>query len=143
MGKKTKTRSKKNAASPVVMKAILACEAISQDAVGKNSLHGIFDVINFDTLPTFFKPFNIFVQLSKIKGAHKFHISGTGPGSATIGLPNEEMEFQGNPNGDTVIAVGIAGMPVLADGEILFVVTVDGRPVGWPCVIHVRKVAAK
>jgi len=142
MGKKKvkKLKAVKKAKTHVLMKAFLACEAISQDPSSrKNSLYGLFDLIQVESFPSVFKPFNVYVVLSNISGKHRFFLSGSGPGTASVGHQEDEMEINANATGDTAIAVGVGGLPMLGEGQVNFIAYIDGEPIGWPCVIHIRK----
>ena len=129
----------------MTMRAFLACEAISLDpSTKKNSLYGLFDLINADSMPGVFKPFNLYVQIANITaGRHTFMLSGTAPGGAKVGELTDQIEFVANPKGDTVIAVGVSPIPILREGDVRFTAHVDGKEFGWQCIIHIQKTAGK
>jgi len=121
------------------MKAFLACEIASKDdASGKVSLLSIFDLIWAEQFPGLFRPFCLYAKVASGSGKHEIHVEGTGADGKPFGAARKvKLKFNAAGTADLIIQIGL--MPLAGPGVVTLKLFMDGKQVGWPCEIQVKK----
>src|SRR5438552_5960341 len=88
-----------------VMRAFLACEIASKDdASGKASLLGIFDLIWADQFPGLFRPFCLYAKVVGGSGKTEVHVDGTGVDGKSLGIQRKvKLKFNAACAADLII----------------------------------------
>jgi len=140
-----KKQPRKRATLRPTMRAFLACEFVSSERpVSKTTLVGLFDAINFESIPAAFKPFSLWVKLIGGSGGHAIELIARGTAGERVDLGAKlDIDLNASPQPGAEITINVAPMVFQKPGTVAFVLLCDGTPIGWECEIKIVLVTEK
>ncbi|MSR60026.1 MAG: hypothetical protein EXS05_20705 [Planctomycetaceae bacterium] len=122
------------------MRCFLSCDAVTRDEQSaKTSIYSLFDTIWADEFPGAFRPFFLFLKLTGPEIRGEISLQGIGTDGEGF-MPVKSVPLipkAGSSGAEIMFRIGL--MPLSGPGVVRFLLKLDGRKIGWPCEIVVKK----